>query len=47
MRNDIKDIIFFLSKEDSAMFNKVELARCYDCDLRTIDRYLNFRHFLL
>ncbi len=43
MRNDIKDIIFFLSKEDAAMFNKAELARRYDCDPRTIDRYLKIQ----
>ncbi len=43
MRNDIKDIIFFLSKEDAAMLNKAELARRYDCDPRTIDRYLKIQ----
>lgn len=43
MRNDIKDIIFFLSKEDAAMFNKAELARRYDCDPKTIDKYLKIQ----
>lgn len=43
MRNDIKDIILFLSKEDATIFNKAELARRYDCDPRTIDRYLKIQ----
>ncbi len=40
MRDDIKDTIAFLAKEDISLFNKAELARRYDCDPRTIDRYL-------
>lgn len=41
MRNDIKDAIKFLMKEgDFELYNKSELARRYNCDLRTIDRYL-------
>ena len=40
MRSDIKDVIDFLGKEASAMFNKAELARRYNCDPRTIDRYI-------
>ena len=40
MRGDISDIIKFLSKEGSSMFNKAELARRYNCDPRTIDRYI-------
>ena len=43
MRNDIKDAISFLSKEDATMFNKAELARRFDCDPRTIDRYLKIQ----
>ena len=43
MRNDIKDAIAFLFKEDAAMFNKAELARRFDCDPRTIDRYLKIQ----
>ena len=39
MRDDIKDTIAFLAKEDISLFNKAELARRYDCDPRTIDRY--------
>lgn len=30
----------FFVKEDSGMFNKAELARRYNCDPRTIDRYI-------
>lgn len=43
MRNDIKDAIAFLFKEDATMFNKAELARRFDCDPRTIDRYLKIQ----
>lgn len=43
MRNDIKDAISFLAKEDFIMFNKAELARRYGCDPRTIDRYLKIQ----
>lgn len=43
MRNDIRDAISFLSKEDATMFNKAELARRFDCDPRTIDRYLKIQ----
>ena len=40
MRNDIRDAISFLAKEDKTMFNKAELARRFGCDPRTVDRYL-------
>ena len=40
MRGDISDAIKFLVKEDPDMFNKAELARRYNCDPRTIDRYI-------
>lgn len=43
MRDDIKDTIAFLSKEDISLFNKAELARRYNCDPRTIDRYLKIQ----
>lgn len=43
MRDDIRDAISFLSKEDMTMFNKAELARRYGCDPRTIDRYLKIQ----
>ncbi len=43
MRDDIKDTIAFLAKEDISLFNKAELARRYDCDPRTIDRYLKIQ----
>ena len=43
MRGDIKDLIEFISKEDLPMYNKAELARRYDCDPRTIDRYLKIQ----
>lgn len=43
MRDDIKDTITFLAKEDISLFNKAELARRYDCDPRTIDRYLKIQ----
>jgi len=43
MRDDIKDTITFLAKEDITLFNKAELARRYDCDPRTIDRYLRIQ----
>ena len=40
MRGDIKEIINFLGKEAYPMFNKSELAKRYNCDPRTIDRYI-------
>ena len=40
MRGDISDTIKFLVKEEPSMFNKAELARRYNCDPRTIDRYI-------
>lgn len=40
MRGYINDLIDFITKEDLPMYNKAELARRYDCDPRTIDRYL-------
>ena len=43
MRDDIRDAISFLAKEDTTMFNKAELARRYGCDPRTIDRYLKIQ----
>lgn len=43
MRDDIRDAITFLVKEDMTMFNKAELARRYGCDPRTIDRYLKIQ----
>lgn len=43
MRDDIRDAISFLGKEESLLFNKAELARRYDCDPRTIDRYLKIQ----
>ena len=43
MRDDIRDAIRFLGKEESLLFNKAELARRYDCDPRTIDRYLKIQ----
>lgn len=43
MRGDIEDLINFITKEDELLFNKAELARRYDCDPRTIDRYLKIQ----
>ena len=43
MRGDIEDLIKFIAKEDELLFNKAELARRYDCDPRTIDRYLKIQ----
>ncbi len=43
MRDDIKDTFSFLAKEDISLFNKSELARRYNCDPRTIDRYLKIQ----
>ena len=43
MRGDIKDAINFLTKENSGMFNKAELARRFNCDPRTIDRYIKIQ----
>ncbi len=40
MRGDIKDKIEFLGKENLDLCNKTELARRFDCDPRTIDRYI-------
>lgn len=44
MRDDIKDALKFLSKEEISMYNKSELARRYGCDPRTIDRYLKIQN---
>ena len=43
MQDDIKDTIAFLAKEDMSLLNKAELARRYNCDPRTIDRYLKIQ----
>lgn len=43
MRGDISDLIKFITKEDLPMYNKAELARRYDCDPRTVDRYLKIQ----
>lgn len=43
MRGDIEDLIKFIAKEDELLFNKAELARRYDCDPRTIARYLKIQ----
>lgn len=43
MRDDIRDAISFLAREESILFNKAELARRYGCDPRTIDRYLKIQ----
>lgn len=43
MRYDIKDTIAFLAKEDISLINKAELARRYNCDPRTIARYLKIQ----
>ena len=43
MRGDIKDLIDFITKVNLSMYNKAELARRYDCDPRTIDRYLKIQ----
>ena len=43
MRSDIKDLIDFITKENLPMYNKAELARRYDCDPRSIDRYLKIQ----
>lgn len=41
IRGDIKESILFLFKEeDITLFNKAELSRRYNCDPRTIDRYI-------
>ncbi|MBR3838964.1 MAG: hypothetical protein IKJ75_04505 [Clostridia bacterium] len=39
MRDDIREAISFLAKEDVTLFNKAELARRYGCNPRTIDAY--------
>ena len=44
MRGDIKDSIDFLAKEDFEMYNKSELARRFNCDPRTIDRYIKIHN---
>lgn len=43
MSGDINDIIDFITKEHLPMYNKAELARRYNCDSRTIDRYLKIQ----
>ena len=44
MRGDIKEAITFLDREGAiTLFNKAELARRYNCDPRTIDRYLKIQ----
>lgn len=43
MRGDIKDAINFISKEELNMYNKAELARRFNCDPRTIDRYIKIQ----
>ncbi len=40
MRRDISEAITFLMKGENNMYNKAELARRFNCDPRTIDRYI-------
>lgn len=43
MRNDIKDVVKQYLKEERCLLNKSEMARRFDCDPRTIDRYLKIQ----
>lgn len=40
MQEDIRNMLSKYSMEEINLLNKSELARRYNCDLRTIDRYL-------
>lgn len=40
MRTDLKPLLNLIQKEDKALLNKAELGRRFNCDPRTIDRYL-------
>ena len=40
VRGDVKDKIEYLGRENLELYNKAELARRFDCDPRTIDRYI-------
>ena len=43
MRTDIKDYLKIYQKEGSYLLNKSEIARRFNCDPRTVDRYLKLQ----
>lgn len=43
MREDIKDFIRFYPKEEILLLNKSEIARRFNCDPRTVNRYLKIQ----
>ncbi len=44
MRRDVKETILYMSKRDMPVTNKAELARRFNCDPRTIDRYIKLQN---
>lgn len=44
MRRDIEEYLKFYLKEDCVLLNKSEIARRFDCDPRTVDRYLKLQN---
>ena len=43
MRNDVKDILRYYYREELKLMNKSEVARRFNCDLQTIDRYMKIQ----
>lgn len=43
MRNDIEAVVKRYLREEKKLMNKSELARRFDCDPRTVDRYLKLQ----
>lgn len=44
MRGDIKKLVIALEMEETNLYNKAELARRFNCDPRTIDRYIKIQN---
>lgn len=44
MRRDIEEYLKFYLKEDCVLLNKSEIARRFDCDPRTVERYLKLQN---
>ena len=47
MRKDIEEYLKIYLKEDKTLLNKSEIARRFNCDPRTVDRYLKIQEGIL
>ena len=46
MRKDIESILKNYSREELNLLNKSEIARRFNCDPRTVDRYISKSFYL-